>query len=514
MAFELSAKLGLTDNFTRPMRRVTEQMRMAAKASRMMSGQYSKLTESAKTYTGTTASFIDKIGDLGKQEKKLVDGFVAGNDKMQASFYKGIGSILARSTASEKVAQNFERMGNPIYKLSNPLLKVSQGIENITKKSQPAYLALKMLGPTANMKQLQDMTGLITKGMMRFQSVALASAIASAVLYSSLHKAAMKNKEYADSFNGMKEKLREAFQPMVDVFTAVMPKVYDFISAIADMAIKFNEAHPMLSKIIQGFLMLLPAVTLLLSPLAVGIGLFGGLAASWAALAPLIMPLIAGIAAISGPVLLVTAGIVALTAAGVYLYRNWDTVKLKTTELWSKLGEFKGIATLILGPLGLIIRAAVTMASNWDSTKSVWENVWNGIKLAASSAVNDVIGSINAMIAHINKIPGVNVPIIAKVSWGQTRPPAEYSRSVGQGRQTSHAGGLSRVPYDGYGASLHRGERVLTKQENKEYLSGKGGGNTYQFNVTLNGSGSSKKDADQLFDYFVKKVTQAGLSGA
>jgi phage-related protein len=320
----------------------------------------------------------------------------------------------------------------------------------------------------------------------------------------------MKNKEYAESFNGMKEKLREAFQPMVDVFTAVMPKIYDFISAIADMAIKFNEAHPTLAKIIQGFLMLLPAVTLLLSPLAVGIGLFGGLAASWAALAPLIMPLVAGIAAISGPVLLVTAGIVALTAAGVYLYRNWDTVKLKTTELWSKLGEFKGIATLILGPLGLIIRAAVTMASNWDSTKSVWENVWNGIKLAASSAVNDVIGSINAMIAHINKIPGVNVPIIAKVSWGQTKPPAEYSRSVGQGRQTSHAGGLSHVPYDGYSASLHRGERVLTARENKEYSSGKGASSISIGDIHLHGvAGDMEKAADQLMNIMVKRLIQA-----
>lgn len=43
-------------------------------------------------------------------------------------------------------------------------------------------------------------------------------------------------------------------------------------------------------------------------------------------------------------------------------------------------------------------------------------------------------------------------------------------------------------------ALVYKGERVLTKQENKEYSSGKGGGNTYQFNVTMKGSGSSKKD--------------------
>ena len=34
----------------------------------------------------------------------------------------------------------------------------------------------------------------------------------------------------------------------------------------------------------------------------------------------------------------------------------------------------------------------------------------------------------------------------------------------------SHAGGLAFVPYDGYVARLHQGERVLTAQEAKEYI--------------------------------------------
>lgn len=49
----------------------------------------------------------------------------------------------------------------------------------------------------------------------------------------------------------------------------------------------------------------------------------------------------------------------------------------------------------------------------------------------------------------------------------------------------SHANGLDYVPYDGYIAELHKGERVLTKQEAKEYNDGKGrdgqGGDTYNF---------------------------------
>ena len=39
-----------------------------------------------------------------------------------------------------------------------------------------------------------------------------------------------------------------------------------------------------------------------------------------------------------------------------------------------------------------------------------------------------------------------------------------------------HAGGLSYVPYNGYPARLHEGERVLTAEENRAFSSGTGGG--------------------------------------
>ena len=46
-----------------------------------------------------------------------------------------------------------------------------------------------------------------------------------------------------------------------------------------------------------------------------------------------------------------------------------------------------------------------------------------------------------------------------------------------------HAMGLDYVPYDGYNAILHKGERVLTKQENVQYTNNKySGGDTFIFN--------------------------------
>lgn len=47
----------------------------------------------------------------------------------------------------------------------------------------------------------------------------------------------------------------------------------------------------------------------------------------------------------------------------------------------------------------------------------------------------------------------------------------------------SHANGLAYVPYDGYIAELHKGERVLTEEENKNYgRSNNDGGDTFIFN--------------------------------
>jgi TP901 family phage tail tape measure protein len=224
-------------------------------------------------------------------------------------------------------------------------------------------------------------------------------------------------------------------------------------------------------------------------------------------------------ALLANPLTWVVVGIAALVGVIIFLARNWDMVKEKTRQFWDKLGAFKGVATVVLGPLGLIIRAAVTMAEQWDSTKGVWENVWNGIKIAASNAVNDVIGSINGMIRVINKIPGVNIPIVPKVHWGTTlAEKGNIASSTGssrlRGALPSHAGGLERVPYDGYVARLHKNERVLTSTEAKGF-NGKGGSLTVNGGIHLHGVGGDiESAADKFLEIIATKIHIAGEAGA
>lgn len=80
----------------------------------------------------------------------------------------------------------------------------------------------------------------------------------------------------------------------------------------------------------------------------------------------------------------------------------------------------------------------------------------------------------------------------------------------GDGKFASHYHGLSNVPYDGYAARLHKGERVLTAQENKEYSQGGGfsgvtiSGNT--FNVRQ--ESDIEKIAYKLAKYIEREALQ------
>ncbi|WP_102693828.1 hypothetical protein [Rummeliibacillus pycnus] len=186
-------------------------------------------------------------------------------------------------------------------------------------------------------------------------------------------------------------------------------------------------------------------------------------------------------ALLANPIGLIVVAIAALIGIIVVLVRNWDTVTKKTKQFWRAIGGGSGAIRILMGPLGILIGAAIDLAKNWDSTKSVWENVWGAIKRSAAESVNSVIGGINEMIKMINKLPGVNVPVIAKVDWGGTpvAPSKKLPKKNPQlGSLTNyapknygglnlpgHKGGLNRVPYDGYVARLHEGERIQTRDE-------------------------------------------------
>ena len=69
----------------------------------------------------------------------------------------------------------------------------------------------------------------------------------------------------------------------------------------------------------------------------------------------------------------------------------------------------------------------------------------------------------------------------------------------------SHADGLAYVPFDGYVAELHKGERVLTAKEAKAYNNGQSGGN----NISIVINGANYSDERTLADAVSRALQNA-----
>ena len=177
------------------------------------------------------------------------------------------------------------------------------------------------------------------------------------------------------------------------------------------------------------------------------------------------------------------------------------------TDLWDKITTwFTNLISSVMEWLSNLWQSISTWFSNLISEignflSNAWSTIWNWLSTALSN-----IGTWFSNLIH--KMPGWGRDILhglwegLKAVWGmiaswfeekfawignivaRIKNAVSSVTDVGNKVNGSHARGLDYVPFDGYIARLHEGERVLTKQENKDYNNGNGnnsGGDTYNF---------------------------------
>ncbi|MFD2672799.1 hypothetical protein [Marinicrinis sediminis] len=98
---------------------------------------------------------------------------------------------------------------------------------------------------------------------------------------------------------------------------------------------------------------------------------------------------------------------------------------------------------------------------------------------------------------------------------GSARDAAKNAIDWTAGRVSgSYASGLSRVPYNGYIARLHKDERVLTPEENREYSRTGGNGGINIAKIADQVVIREDADIDRIAAAFVRKVKEAQMLGA
>lgn len=175
------------------------------------------------------------------------------------------------------------------------------------------------------------------------------------------------NKIMLESFGDLKENIGAALTP-------AFQKAFEAIQPILQKILEWTAANPELT-----------ANIILIA------GAIAGLVAIIGTLGLVLPPIIAGFGLLLSPIGLVMVAIFALIAAGVALYKHWDTVKGKAKEIWDGI---KAAFKVAIDGMVLLFQPLIDKINFVLDLLSKIKNAVGGALSAASSAVSGAFSAV------------------------------------------------------------------------------------------------------------------------
>jgi phage-related protein len=170
----------------------------------------------------------------------------------------------------------------------------------------------------------------------------------------------------------------------------------------------------------------------------------------------------------------IVAGVAALIAIGVLLYKNWDTISAVAGKVWSAIqgaaesafSWFKSnwplLVGILAGPFGLALALIIT---HWTAIRNAIASALNAIRSAITTAFNAVVSIVTAaMNALVSAIRGAIGLAIAAANAIATGVRNVFSGAIGWLTAAGHAivQGLSNALRGALGLATSAGRAIET----------------------------------------------------
>jgi murein DD-endopeptidase MepM/ murein hydrolase activator NlpD/phage-related protein len=182
------------------------------------------------------------------------------------------------------------------------------------------------------------------------------------------------------SVESFKKTWAEALGPFIELWGKIAAKVVDGATAIGEFVNKLNELNPSISASAGMFLYLFNAISLLLAPMAIGIGRAKGMQAVFGAAFIFIKPFVLGFLRIAGAATVLSSAVVLVGGTFIKLWKNSENLRSAVMSLWDTLKEagstiaapfikaFQMISKEVTAFLNKMVGSdAQNMASFWQS---------------------------------------------------------------------------------------------------------------------------------------------------
>ena len=388
-------------------------------------------------------------------------------EKSMASAAKGTGAnadAFAKLGIDVTNADGSLREGDAVWQETIAALGL------MTNETERDALAMQLMGKSA-----AELNPLIEDGGETYANLAetLAKYDLDFIDQDTINKA----NQFNDSLDTIKAVGMVAFQQLGTTLAAylapAMEKVVDLVGRIASW---FGNLSPETQALIAG----IAGFVAVLAPLLMGLGKVAFAISSIISLVSTVGPIFT---ALSGPIGIVIAVIAALVAAGIYLYKNWDTIKAKAKALKDNIVKVFNQ-----------VKAKVT---------SIFNAVKEAITKPFTTAFNAVKKAIDKIKSVINgaklKLPHIKLPHFSISGKFSLTPPSIPKINVSWYRKAEND------PYmfgnaTLFGAGEHNDEilygRAALMRDIREAAGG--GGNTVTINVTVNGADNPEDWARRL----------------